>query len=122
MWRRSPRRWRISAITIWRTGTTPTLEVSISIPWRRRHVTVIVITAIRRTIEISIVSAVVSTAIGGVWRWMRRWREIGIGDGGGRRWWWWWWWRRGGGGWGFVEGIGGNVGDNFCHWEFGGKP
>jgi hypothetical protein len=117
MWRLSPWRWRISTVTIRRTGTTSTLEVSISIPWRRRHVTVIVITAIRRTIEISIVSAVVSTAIGGGWRWMRRWREIGIGGGGGRRWWWWWW--RGGGGWGFVEGIGGNVGDNFCHW---GKP
>jgi hypothetical protein len=47
---------------------------------------------------------------------MRRWREIGIGSGGGR-----WWWR-GGRGWGFVERIGGNVGDNFCHWELEENP
>lgn len=114
-------RWGMTTVTIRRTRTTPALEFSISISWRRWHVSLIVIAAIRRTIEISIISAVPTTAVGRVWRRMMRRREIGISGG----WWGGRWrrrWRWSGRGRGFVERIGGNVGDNFCHWEMGRNP
>lgn len=105
----------MTAVTIRRAGTTATFDVSVSISQRRRHVPVIVIAAIRRTIKISIVSAVPTTAVGGVGRRMNWRREIGIGGRrGGRR------WRRRRGR-GFVEGIRGNVVDNFRHVKNWGK-